>query len=183
MTGIKASSDVNERIGFIPLLLTYGSALLLGWTYVSLYSLNRFLTYSDYLGEYGELLQFGAMAVVVVIHEGIHAISFMVFGNLSWNQVEKQIAVNPSETYDPIQFYVYPGEPVSRRAYALGVAMPGIILGVIPSVVGLVTGHAFVMAVGIFGVVLAPIDVSVLLGRLWHPDVQQGQHTSHKDAP
>lgn len=164
MTGTNTSSDIDGSIGLTPLLLTYGSALLLGWTYVSLYSLDQFLTYADYLGEYGELLQFGAMAVAIVIHEGIHAISFMILGNLSWNQVEKQIAVNPSGTYDPIQLYVYPGEPVSQRAYALGVAMPGIVLGVIPSVVGLVTGHAFVMAVGIFGIVLTPIDVSVLLG-------------------
>ena len=160
---IEPDSEVDGKIGVVPMILTYGLALFLGWIYVNSYGLGRFLEYENYLGEYGTVLQFGVMAALLVVHEAVHAVSFMVFGGLSWVGIETKIALNPSGTFDPIQFYVYPVEEIGRLAYGLGVAMPGIVLGIVPSLLGIVTGHPLVMAVGIFGVILAPIDVSVLL--------------------
>lgn len=169
MFGSNADSHVDGSVGFVPLALAWGATILVGWFYVSLYSVGQFLMYDDYLGTYGALLQFGVMAFLILIHEGIHAGSFMLFGGLSWNEIEAKIALNPSGTRDPVQLYVYPIEPVRDWVYALSVAMPGIVLGVMPSIVGLATGHAFVMAVGLFGLGMTPIDVSVLFDNLRQP--------------
>lgn len=163
-------SNVDGSVGVVPLALAWGTTIFAGWLYVSLYSVDQFLMYDEYLGTYGALLQFGVMALLVVIHEGIHAGSFMLLGGLSWDEIEAKVALNPSGTHDPVQLYVYPNEPIHDWAYAFGVAMPGIALGVIPSTVGLATGHAFIMAVGVFGLGMTPIDVSVLLDNLRQPE-------------
>lgn len=166
----KIDSRVDGSVGVPALVLSWGSALLLAGSYSTLYSLERLLSYGDILGPHAAILQFGVMAVLVGVHEGVHAVSFMGFGGLNWSEVEKQLAVNPSGTRDPIQLYVYPKKHISERAYVLGVGMPGVILGVVPSMLGLLTGSPFLMAVGVFGVGMTPIDVDVLLSWLVHDD-------------
>lgn len=167
MAESESVSRTGGSINRLSLVLSWGSAALLAGIYIQLYSLNQLLAYGDVLGTYAVVLQFVVMGILVVIHEGVHAISFMAFGGLTWNEVETTIAVNPSGTRDPIQFYVYPRKSISERAYMLGVAMPGIALGVIPSVVGLVIGSPFLMALGVFGIGMTSIDVDVLLDSLF----------------
>lgn len=178
------SSDTNSRIdgsiGVPALVLSWGSALLLAGSYSTLYGLDRLLSYGDILGPHAVILQFGVMALLVGVHEGIHALSFMGFGDLNWSEVEKRLAVNPSGTRDPIQLYVYPKKPISERAYMLGVGMPGVVLGVAPSIFGLVTGSPFLMAVGIFGIGMTPIDVDVLLSRPAHDDSVSESNASRR---
>jgi len=173
-----ADSRVDGSVGVPALVLSWGSALLLAGGYSSLYSLGRLLSYGNILGPYAAILQFGAMAVLVGVHEGVHAVSFMWFGGLNWSEVEKRLVVNPSGTRDPLQLYVYPKKAISERAYMLGVGMPGLVLGVIPSMAGLVTGSPFLMAVGVFGIGMTPIDIDVLLSRLMHGESVSGSNVT-----
>lgn len=170
MSSSETDSRIDGSVGVPGLVLSWGSALLLAGSYSALYSLDRLLSYGDILGPHAAILQFGVMAGLVGVHEGVHAVSFMGFGGLNWSEIEKRLAVNPSGTRDPIQLYVYPKNPISERAYVLGVGMPGVILGVVPSILGLVTGSPFLMAVGVFGMGMTPIDVDVLLSRLVRDD-------------
>lgn len=162
MTDAESAPPTDGSITPPSITLSWGSAAVLAGSYVSLYSLDQLLSYGDVLGTYAVVLQFVVMGALVAVHEGIHAISFMSFGGLRWGEITTKTAVNPSGTRDPIQFYVYPEVPISKRAYALGVAMPGVALGVLPSVAALVTGSPFLMALGIFGMGMTSIDIDVL---------------------
>jgi len=167
MTDTESVPPTDGSVTPLSIILSWGSAAMLAGSYVFLYSLDQLLSYGDVLGAYAVVLQFVVMGVLVAVHEGIHAISFMTFGGLTWDEIKAKIAVNPSGTRDPIQFYVYPEVPISKRAYALGVAMPGVALGVLPSVTALVTGYPFLMALGIFGMGMTSIDIDVLFESLF----------------
>jgi hypothetical protein len=174
MADTESAPPTDGSVTPLSITLSWGSAAALAGGYVSLYSLDQLLSYGDVLGTYAVVLQFVVMGVLVAVHEGIHAISFMIFGGLTWDEIRAKTAVNPSGTRDPIQFYVYPKVPISKRAYALGVAMPGVALGILPSVAALVTGSPFLMALGIFGMGMTSIDVDVLFEILF----REGEHTN-----
>ncbi len=48
------------------------------------------------------------------------------------------------------------------RAYRLGVVTPGIVLGVVPSVAGIITGNGWVMSFGLFFRFVAGGDFLIL---------------------
>jgi hypothetical protein len=178
MSSVETGTRVDGSVGLPALVLSWGSALLLAGSYSALYSLDQLLSYGDILGPHAAILQFAVMAILIGVHEGIHAVSFMGFGGLDWSEVEKQIAVNPSGTRDPIQLYVYPKKSISERAYVVGVGMPGLVLGVLPSILGLVTGSPLLMAVGVFGMGMTPIDIDVLLDRLVRDESASNSNSS-----
>jgi len=165
MADIESASPTDSSVSPLSITLSWGSAAVLAGSYIFLYSLDQLLSYGDVLGTYAVVLQFIVMGILVAVHEGIHAVSFMIFGGATWDEITTKIAVNPSGTRDPIQFYVYPEVPISKRAYALGVAMPGVTLGILSSVAALVTGSPFLMALGIFGMGMTSIDIDVLFDR------------------
>lgn len=53
-------------------------------------------------------------------------------------------------------------EPIEVNKYRLGIAMPGIILGFLPAVIGILTGNAVIFVFGLFGVYFAGGDILTL---------------------
>jgi len=114
------------------------------------------------LGDHGALLQFALMAVLLAAHEAVHAAAY-VLGGRSWDEVDVAFELFPSGTYDPVRVSVQPAVPMNRWAYRFGVALPGLLLGVLPSALAVATGNPLAMFVGLFGTVLLPPDVETLL--------------------
>jgi hypothetical protein len=52
----------------------------------------------------------------------------------------------------------------------VGVAAPGIVLGVVPAALALVTGDALAMFVGLIGLLLIATDVGALVEAWRHPE-------------
>jgi len=85
------------------------------------------------------LVVFGTAA-----HEAIHGLSWTYFGGKSLGAIKFGFQV---KTFTP---YAHCKEPIEARAYRIGAAMPGLILSILPSLVGIVTGNGWVMLFSLF---------------------------------
>lgn len=75
-----------------------------------------------------------ALLAGIVVHEALHAISWRLAGRLPARSVA--FGVN----WKVLMPYAHPRLPMPARAYALGAAVPGVVLGLVPAAAGLATG-------------------------------------------
>lgn len=111
------------------------------------------------LGDLVALYAVGALAFVsgVVAHELLHGLSFVLIGGQPLGDV-KLIGFQ-RETLTP---YSHCKVPVGARVYRWAVAMPGLVLGVAPSLLGIATGDGRVMLFGLFFLFAAAGDALIL---------------------
>ncbi|MEA3396047.1 MAG: DUF3267 domain-containing protein [Chloroflexota bacterium] len=92
----------------------------------------------------------------VVLHELIHGLSWVYFSK---------------KTFDTIKFgfqwktltpYAHSTEPMEVTAYRLGAMMPGLLMGVFPYLLGIITGNVWIMFFGSFFTLSAIGDALVL---------------------
>ena len=72
------------------------------------------------------LIALGVLAAGVIIHELIHGVSWRIFGKKPPSAIRYGFQL---KTLTP---YAHCTEPMDSRAYRLGAAMPGLLLGVLP---------------------------------------------------
>jgi hypothetical protein len=96
------------------------------------------------------------MVVLTVAHELIHAISWVWAGGLTWQNVSFGIK------WKTLMPYAHINTPISARAYRWGAVMPGLLTGVIPALIALITGSGLLMLIGTMMFVGAVGDVIVL---------------------
>jgi hypothetical protein len=70
----------------------------------------------------------------IALHEALHGVTWVVAGGLRARDLE--VGVH----WRFLMPYAHPRRPLAAWAYALGAAMPGVLLGVVPAVAGLWTG-------------------------------------------
>jgi len=75
-----------------------------------------------------------AVLLGVVVHELIHAVSWMIFGNKPFS------AIKFGFQWKTITPYAHLTEPVEIKAYRIAGFMPGFILGILPYFLSLVLG-------------------------------------------
>lgn len=142
----------------VPFLLLYG------WT--------RLVTTPWSLG-----VSIGLMLVIlfllIVAHEVIHALTWLLAGGLTWANVSFGMKW---KTLTP---YAHIDAPVSARTYRLGTVMPGIVTGLVPAIIALLTGSGFLMLIGAAMITGAVGDVIVLwVIRGVRPDALMLDHPS-----
>jgi hypothetical protein len=128
--------------------------LLLYWIYLLIW---------DPQGSEGSLGALIAALVVVyvggvVLHELIHGLCFAYFSGKPLSSVEFGVHW---KTFTP--YASLPAEPIPARAYRIGAAMPGLVLGVVPYLVGLATGNVWVTLFGVVFTWGAGGDALILL--------------------
>ena len=152
------------------LLLLIPAGVLLALPYIGLWGLNVFgdawQIVSDNL-----LLALGILAVGVVVHELIHGVSWTIFGKKPRRAIKYGFKL---KTLTP---YAHCTEPMDARAYRLGAAMPGLLLGLLPWLAGLVTGDGATLLFGLL-FTLAALGDAMILWLLRHvaPDAQVIDH-------
>lgn len=93
----------------------------------------------------------------VVVHELIHGFSFALIGR---QPLEKITLLGfQKETLTP---YSHCDAPVEVGAYRWVVAMPGLLLGVLPSLLGIATGNLWMMLFGMLFTLAASGDALIL---------------------
>lgn len=100
----------------------------------------------------------GALVLVVgiVAHEYIHGLTWRVLGRKPHSAIEFGVQ------WKALTPYAHCKEPLRARAYRYGAAMPGLVLGILPSIAGVLTGNGWVMLFGILFTVAAGGDVLIL---------------------
>lgn len=97
-----------------------------------------------------------SIVVSVVIHEGLHGLGFVQFGKLPWSAVEFGFHW---KAFAP---YAHCESEMTARAYRGSVFLPGLILGILPSLAGLIIGNGWVVAYGVLMLMAAGGDFIIL---------------------
>ncbi|MCA9903976.1 MAG: DUF3267 domain-containing protein [Anaerolineae bacterium] len=97
-----------------------------------------------------------AILVGIILHEGIHALGWKTFGNLRWRDLSFGV---DRATLSP---YCHAHVPMTAAAYRIGALLPGILIGFLPAIIGIVLADAFLTAMGAFLLSAAIGDFIVL---------------------
>lgn len=93
----------------------------------------------------------------IVLHELIHGLTFLPFCKNGF----KSIKFGFMKQY--LTPYCHCKEPLKLKYYRIGVIMPAIILGFLPSVWAIVTGNFYLLCFGIFFIMGAAGDFMILM--------------------
>lgn len=92
----------------------------------------------------------------VIVHELIHGFSWMLFGRKPFDAIKFGFQV---KTFTP---YAHCKEPLKINPYRIGAAMPGILLGLLPALIGIINGNSWLFAFGLLFTVTAGGDMLIL---------------------
>lgn len=88
----------------------------------------------------------GVVIIAVVIHELIHGIGWMIFGQKPWSAIKFGFQW---KTFTP---YAHLKEPVEVNAYRIGGFLPGLILGILPYLLSLLLGDVNLLLFGLLNI-------------------------------
>ena len=92
----------------------------------------------------------------VIIHELLHGLTWALF------TVNGLKAIKFGVKWKYLTPYCHCKEPLKVKHYRIGGAMPLIILGIVPSIIGLLFGHGVILSLGIFFTWAAAGDIIAL---------------------
>lgn len=109
------------------------------------------------LALFGNVLLFLVILLVgIVVHELIHGLAWAIAGRKPLR------AIRFGVQWKTLTPYAHCTEPLEVRAYRIGALMPGLILGIIPAIAGVVSGDGFLAAFGLFFTLAAGGDLLIL---------------------
>ncbi len=100
------------------------------------------------------------MLVLVVVHELVHGITWSLFAEHHWKDIEFGFM---KEYLTP---YCTCACPLDKGHYILGALMPLILLGLIPLVIAIIAGSAFWLYLGIIMTLSAGGDIMIVINLL-----------------
>jgi len=92
----------------------------------------------------------------VVLHELIHGLTWVFFGRKPLRAIQFGFQL---KTLTP---YAHCTEPMGVNAYRIGTAMPGILLGLLPALLGIMNGNGWLLAFGVLFTMAAGGDFLIL---------------------
>ena len=101
-----------------------------------------------------------AFFVLIVVHELIHGITWSLFAENHFRDIEFGFM---KEYLTP---YCTCGCPLSKGHYIIGALMPLVILGIIPMIIGIAMGSMLVLLIGIVMVLSAGGDILIVMNIL-----------------
>lgn len=102
------------------------------------------------------LLMLGLLVLGVLAHEGLHALAWKAAAGLPWSDMKLGFQW---KTLTP---YAHARVPMTARAYRIGAATPGVVLGLAPAAVALATGGGGWMLFGLLFTFAAGGDALIL---------------------
>lgn len=103
-----------------------------------------------------------AFVVLTVVHELIHGLTWSVFAKDGFKDIEFGFM---KEYLTP---YCTCATPLPRNGYITGTLMPGIVLGIIPAIVGVLINSYMVLLLGLVMTVAASGDILVVFELMRH---------------
>jgi hypothetical protein len=97
-----------------------------------------------------------ALGVSIVAHEGLHLAGYRIFGGVPAGKAKFGF------TLWPLTAYIHADEPVTAAAYRRLVAFPGLLLGALPAIGGLLSGSGGLTIYGFFMLISAGGDFAIL---------------------
>lgn len=142
----------------IPLFLFYMLAYYVMWPgQFSLQNLKAVTQTHKTLIMYMPAIMLLVFVVGAAIHEMLHGFTWAFFCKNGLSSIKYGVhwkALTP---------YCHCKEVLPLRAYMLGGAMPGLVMGVLPAVIGIATGNFLVFLFGLFFTLAAAGDMLILI--------------------
>ena len=92
----------------------------------------------------------------IIAHELIHGITWSRFASKGFNSIKFGVL------WKMLTPYCHCKEPLKVKHYIAGALMPAIILGIIPSLISILTGNTLLLFTGIFFTVVAAGDFMII---------------------
>ncbi len=102
------------------------------------------------------LLGFVLVVALLVLHEVTHGVGWIIFGRVPVNQIRFGFAL---KTMTP---YAHAQTAMLVTGYRIGAVLPLIITGIVPAIIGIVTGQAWLTVAGAVMIAGASGDLVVL---------------------
>lgn len=108
----------------------------------------------------------------IVIHEGLHAAAWSLFGNKPWSAFTFGFSLMGMAPY------AHCSEPMRAGAYRIGVLAPGLLLGILPYLIGLMGGAGWFTGFGFLFTLVAAGDFLMLwiIRTISSPDLLVQDH-------
>jgi hypothetical protein len=103
----------------------------------------------------GYLIFLGILTVGVVVHELIHGLTWQ------WAAKKPRSAIKYGFQLKTLTPYAHCREPMPVNAYRLGVLMPGLLTGVLPAMLGILTGNFWMVLWGAVFILAAGGDLLI----------------------
>ncbi|MEA5020287.1 MAG: DUF3267 domain-containing protein [Gordonibacter sp.] len=98
--------------------------------------------------------------LLIIIHEAIHGLAWGAFAKGHWRAVSFGFMVQYLTPYCTCN------EPLPKHAYIIGALAPTVLLGLIPTAVGIATGSGIWLAVGLLLIVGGGGDLAIVIKLL-----------------
>lgn len=141
---------------WVGLLLLPAVGLAFGLPFHWVWGQNLGLELVRLLQQTSLLTLLAVLLASIVAHEGLHALGLVWLGGM------EKTAVAFGFSWRTLAPFTYCRTPLPIKTYRLTVAMPGLLLGIVPSVLGLLLGHAPLLLFGGWMVIAASGDLAVL---------------------
>jgi hypothetical protein len=99
---------------------------------------------------------FPMFIVGIIFHELIHALTWKIASGHSWNTMKFGVI------WKQLTPFAHCTQPMEARAYRIGAAMPGIVLGLLPLILSLFAANSIVFWFGVIFTTAASGDLGVI---------------------
>ncbi len=96
------------------------------------------------------------LIIGTIVHELLHGFGWLIFGKQKLSDIKFGI------NWKFLTPYAHCKNPVKAKVYRAGTILPGIILGIIPSIIAIITGNAWLLYFGIIFTAVAGGDFTIL---------------------
>lgn len=145
------------QMAMLPVVVLFAAVYFMLWGPSSLVSVIKLITAQPVLALPLNLAIIVVFVTGIVVHELIHGFSFVLIGKQPREKVT-MIGIQ-KDTFTP---YSHCSAPLEIWAYRWAVAMPGLVLGIIPSVVGVLSGNLWILVFGLLFTFAASGDALIL---------------------
>lgn len=134
-----------------------------------------FLSMAELMSPFDFLLFLLVMLLLTAVHEGIHALTWAMFGKDYWKSIRFGVI------WKALTPYCTCAQPMKRWQYILGGAMPTLVLGIGLTVAAALTGIFWVFILAIAMIFSGGGDFTIILKILLHR--QRGKEAVYYDHP
>ena len=134
-----------------------------------------FLSMAESMSPFDFLLYLLVMLLLTAVHEGIHALTWAMFGKDYWKSIRFGVI------WKALTPYCTCLRPAKRGQYILGAAMPTLVLGIGLTAAAALTGVYWVFILAIAMIFGGGGDFAIILKMLLHR--QQGRDAVYYDHP
>lgn len=163
-------ANIFSIILIVPVFLIFGIPFYFIWIYTGDFVFGGYDIFDMFLLMDTSLwLLFFILISGIVLHELLHGLTWSVFAPKGFKSITFGII------WKWLTPYCHCKEPLKVYAYILGAIMPAVILGFIPAILSLFTGHVGLLLFGVFFTIAAAGDfltIQLLFKENWNDLVQ-----------